>query len=122
MRAITLLYMINAMLLLLHEIESAYENECEILNLPGVITGFLLLHIPIIILLFYGLIEIERNSAIGLIGGILFGIGGVIPFIVHKLVFKTPDQFNLPVSNAIIYINILSGIGLLFLSVRFLVE
>ncbi len=119
MKAITLLYIVNATLLLLHEIESGYEKEWEILKLPGKITGFLLLHIPIIILLFYGLIEIERNSTIGLIFGIILGIGGVIPSIVHKILFKTPDQFNLPISNAIMYLNILSGISLLFLSIRF---
>ncbi|MBU0971447.1 MAG: hypothetical protein KKC20_12415 [Proteobacteria bacterium] len=117
MKAITLLYIVNATLILLHEIESAYEKEWEILKLPGKITGFLLLHIPIIILLFYGLIEIEKNSTIGLIFGIILGIGGVIPAIVHKMFFKTPEKFNLPISNVIIYLNILSGISLLFLSV-----
>jgi len=121
MKAITLLYIVNATLLLLHEIESAYEKEWEILKLPGKITGFLLLHIPIIILLFYGLIEIEKNSTIGLIFGIILGIGGVIPSMVHKVFVKTPDQFNLPISNAIIYLNIISGISLLFLSVRLFV-
>lgn len=118
MKTITLLYIINATLLLLHEIESAYEKEWEILKLPGKINGFLLLHIPIIILIFYGLVEIEKNSTIGLLLGIILGIGGVIPSIVHKVFFKTPDQFSLPISNAIIYLNILSGISLLFLSVR----
>jgi len=118
MKIITLLYIVNATLLLLHEIESAYEREWEILKLPGNITGFLLLHIPIIILLFYGLIEIKKNSAIGLIFGIILGVGGVIPSIVHKVLVKTPDQFNLPISNAIIYLNVLSGITLLLLSVR----
>ena len=117
MKTITFLYIVNATLLLLHEIESAYEKEWEILKLPGNITGFLLLHIPIIILLFYGLIEIDKNSTIGLIFGIILGIGGVIPSIVHKVFFKTPDQFNLPISNVIIYLNILSGISLLFISV-----
>jgi hypothetical protein len=117
MKVITLLYIVNATLLLLHEIESAYEKEWEILKLPGRITGFLLLHIPIIILLFYGLTEIERNSTIGLIFGIILGIAGVIPFMVHKIFIKTPDQFNLPVSNAIIYLNIPSGASLFFLSV-----
>ena len=120
MKVITLLYIANATLLLLHEVESAYEKEWEILKLPRRITGFLLLHIPIIILLFYGLTEIEKNSTIGLIVGIILGIGGVIPFIVHKVIFKTPDKFNLPISNAIIYLNILSGISLLFLSVLIL--
>jgi hypothetical protein len=119
MKIITILYIVNATLLLLHEIESAYEKEWEILKLPGKITGFLLLHIPIIILIFYGLIEIERYSAIGLIFGIITGIGGVIPFIVHKIVVRTTNHFNLLVSNAIIYLNILAGVSLLFLSARF---
>ena len=61
----------NATLLLLHEIESAYEKEWEILKLPGKITGFLLLHIPIILLMFYGFNEIENNSTIGLMFGIV---------------------------------------------------
>ncbi|NNK86096.1 MAG: hypothetical protein HKO91_11165 [Desulfobacterales bacterium] len=117
MKIVTLLYIVNATLLLLHEIESAHEKEWEILKLPGNITGFLLLHIPIIIMLFYGLIEIEKTSTIGMIFGIILGFGGIIPSVVHKIFFKTPDQFNLPISNAIIYLNILSGISLLFLSV-----
>ena len=116
MKALTLLYIVNATLLLLHEIESAYEKEWEILKLPGKITGFLLLHIPIIILLFYGLIEIEKSTTIGLIFGIILGIGGVIPSIIHKVFFNTPDQFNLPISNVIIYLNVLSGISLIILS------
>ena len=118
MKTLTLLYIVNATLLLLHEIESAYEQEWKILKLPVKITGFLLLHIPIIVLLFYGLIEIEKGTTIGLIFGIIFGIGGVIPFIVHRILCKTPAQFNLPISNVIIYLNILSGISLIFFSVK----
>ena len=64
MKALTLLYIANATLLLLHEIESAYEKEWEILKLPGKITWFLLFHIPIIILLFYGLIQIDKSTTI----------------------------------------------------------
>jgi len=33
-------YILNVTLLLLHEIESGYEKEWEILKLPGKITGF----------------------------------------------------------------------------------
>jgi len=122
MKIITMLYIVNATLLLLHEIESAYEKEWEILKLPGKITGFLLLHIPIIILIFYGLIEIEKNSTIGLIFSIITGIGGVIPFIVHKIIVRKKNHFNLLISNAIIYLNVLSGVSLLFLSAHFFGE
>lgn len=50
--------------------------------------------------------------------GIIFGVGGIIPFIVHKLVFKTADRFNSLISNVIIYFNIVSGTGLLLLSAK----
>jgi hypothetical protein len=117
MKVITLLYILNATLLLLHEIESAYEKEWELLKLPGKITGFLLLHIPIILLIFYGLLEIEKNTSVGLLFGIILGIGGIIPFLVHKMLVKRMGHFNLMISNTIIYLNVLSGLSLLFFSI-----
>jgi hypothetical protein len=117
MKIITLLYILNATLLLLHEMESAYEKEWELLKLPGKITGFLLLHIPIILLVFYGLLEIEKNTTIGLILGIILGIGGIIPFAVHKIFVKKMGHFNLMISNAIIVLNVLSGLSLLLFSI-----
>ena len=53
MNVLTLFYILNATLLLLHEIESGYEKEWETLKLPGKITGFLILHIPIMSILFF---------------------------------------------------------------------
>lgn len=77
MTSLTILYIISATLLLLHEIEAAYEKEWEILKLPGKLTGFLLMHAPIILLLFYGVLEVDRGTAAG--------IGGLLPFAVHKI-------------------------------------
>jgi len=88
MKLVSVLYIINAMLLLLHEIESAYEKEWELLKLLGKITGFFILHIPIILILFYGLLEIDRQTSIGLSIGIITGFGGIIPFIVHKIIVR----------------------------------
>ncbi len=115
-----MLYVINATLLILHEIESAYEKEWELLRLPGKVTGFLLLHIPIILVIFYGLIEIEKGSPLGFVLGVVTGVGGLIPFVVHKIIVKRNGQFSLIISNAIIYLNILSGSCLLYLSAGFL--
>ena len=116
MNFLTLVYIINATFLLLHEVESSYEREWEILKLPGKITGFLLMHIPIILLLFYGAIEIDKTSTTGLLFGLITGISGLIPFIVHKLIVKKDEHFNLFISNFIIYFNILTGIVLLILT------
>ena len=112
-----LCYILNATLLLLHEIESAYEKEWEILKLPGKITGFLLLHIPVILLLFWGLIEIYKQTSAGMIVGIIAGIGGLIPFVVHKILVKRDKHFNRMISNVIMILNIITGIGTIFFSV-----
>ena len=109
--------MLNATLLLLHEIESAYEKEWEILRLPGKITGFLLMHIPIILFLFWGLIEIYNHTTMGMIIGIITGIGGLIPFVVHNFLAKRDKCFNRMVSNIIMIFNIITGIGTIIFSV-----
>jgi hypothetical protein len=116
MKLVTIFYILNATLLLLHEIESAYEKEWEILKIPGKITMFLILHIPIILLLFYGLLEIANQSPRGIRLGIIMGIAGVIPFLVHKIFVKRKDHFNLLISNILIYLNIVTGIGTIVLS------
>lgn len=122
MKPITMIYILNATLLLLHEIESAYEKEWEILGLPGRISGFLLLHVPIIVVIFLGLIEIEKLSALGLILGILFGIGGIVPFLVHKLFVKRNGRFNRGLSHLIIYTNVPAGVLLVYLSIVLLLD
>jgi hypothetical protein len=118
MELVTAFYLVNATLLLLHEIESAYEKEWEILKLPGTISGFLTMHIPLILLLFYGMLEIDKHSHFGLILGIISGIGGLIPFLVHKILVRRKDHFNLLISNIVIYLNIIAGIGTLGLSLH----
>jgi len=99
----------------LHEIESAYEKEWEILKLPGKITGFLLMHIPIMFIIFYGLLELEKNSTVGFIFSFILGVGGFIPFLVHKLFVKRIGHFDRIFSNIIIYLNVFSGAVLLYL-------
>jgi hypothetical protein len=74
------------------------------------------MHIPILLLLFYGAVEIDKGSTIGLIVGIITGFSGLIPFIVHKLIVKRDEHFNLIISNFIIYFNILTGIVLLIMT------
>ncbi len=115
MNILTAFYILNAALLILHEIESGYEKEWKILKIPGEITGFLVLHIPILIFLFYGLLEINKQTRTGLIIGIVTGTCGLIPFIVHKVLVKRKEHFNLFISNFIIYLNILTGIILILL-------
>ena len=111
MTILAVIYVINASLLLLHEIESAYVKEWEILKLPGKITGFLLLHIPILLLFFWGAIELGKQNTTGEIIALIAGFGGLIPFLVHKLLVKKKGYFETTASNIIIYLNILAGLA-----------
>ena len=70
MTALTIIYILNVTLLLLHEIESAYVKEWEIFKLPGTINGFVVLHIPILLVLFWGAIQIEQKTTTGAIIGV----------------------------------------------------
>jgi hypothetical protein len=109
MRLLTILYVANATLLLLHEIESAYVEEWEILKLPGGIKGFLLMHVPVILLLFWGVLEIEKRTPAGTLIAVIAGLGGLMPFFVHKIAARKPGYFESPASNALIFLNIPAG-------------
>ena len=118
MKLITMIYILNATFILLHEIEAAYEKEWQILKLPGKITGFLLMHIPIILILFFGAIEISNSSKTGYILGIVTGIGGILPFAIHKIIIKKKESFNRPISLIIIYSNFILGHIVMLLSLK----
>ena len=120
MNILTTVYIVNAILLLLHEIESAYVKEWEILKLPGKITGFLLLHIPILLLFFWGAVELGKSTTTGTIIALIAGVGGLIPFLVHKLLVKKKGYFESAISNIIIYLNILAGITTAVISILLL--
>ena len=111
------LYILNVILLILHEIESSYAKEWEILKLPGKITGFILLHIPILFLFFYGLYGIIQYPQMKTIIAIVIGIAGFLPFLVHKIFVNKKEYFNKLVSNILIYGNIISGILLIIMGI-----
>ena len=46
-------YMINSVFLINHEIDSAYWNEWTLFKLKGGINSFLIIHLPLIFLLFH---------------------------------------------------------------------
>jgi hypothetical protein len=110
-------YILNVTLLILHEIESSYEEEWEILKLPGKITGFLLFHIPILFLFFYGLYCIIQYPQMKTIISIIIGITGFLPFLVHKIFINKEEYFNKSISNILIYGNIISGILLIIMGI-----
>ena len=98
------IYIINLILLIIHEIESAYWKEWELFRLPGGLTGFLLFHFPFLFLGLYGLIRVYDQKFSGLIFSLLIGICGLGAFCIHTYFRKKGhDKFGLPVSFFILW-------------------
>ena len=93
------LYLCNAVLLISHEIDSAYWKEWELFRLSGGISGFLILHFPLLFLVLYGLILVYTRSFAGLIFSLILSAGGLFAFVIHTyFISKGNPQFRAPVS------------------------
>jgi len=89
------LYVFNSVLLIDHEIDSAYWKEWELFRLPGGITGFLLLHIPLLLVILWGLILISKHSCWGSVFSLLLCSGGFFAFAAHAYFLrKGRPHFN----------------------------
>jgi hypothetical protein len=97
------LYLANSVLLINHEIDSAYWKEWELFNIPGGLTGFLLLHFPLLLLILWGLILVSKHTFGGLIFSFMLCFGGIFAFAVHTYFLKKGrEEFNTPISKFIL--------------------
>ena len=93
------LYLINSVLLINHEIDSAYWQEWDLFKLPGGITFFLIIHFPIIFIILYGLVLVFQHSLAGLRFSLALGLAGVFAFAIHMFFIKQGrEEFKLPIS------------------------
>jgi hypothetical protein len=96
-------YLFNAVLLIIHEMDSTYWQEWEMFHLPGGLTGFLALHVPLLALLLYGLILVWERTPAGLILSLVLSLAGLFAFSIHTyFIGKGRDEFKLPVSVVIL--------------------
>lgn len=108
------IYILNATLLINHEIDSSYWKEWNLISLLSGRSSnvnndqknmniFLLLHIPLIFLIMYGLKEIIQKSFIGLIISIVLCFGGFFAFFFHMhFIRKGRIEFNTHISKGMI--------------------
>ncbi|MCU0642250.1 MAG: hypothetical protein MUF61_01560 [archaeon] len=93
------LYLINSVLLINHEIDSAYWKEWNLFRLPGGIKGFLMIHIPLVFAILYGLILVYQSTFAGLILSLLISLGGIFAFCIHLFfIRKGRAEFRTPIS------------------------
>ena len=116
------LYLSNSVLLINHEIDSAYWKEWDLFKLPGGITGFLLIHFPLLLFIFYGLILVSRHSASGFIFSLILCFGGIFAFVIHTYFLrKGRSEFNKPLSKfilvATLFVSIIQLVVTLYLMI-----
>ncbi len=98
------LYMTDAVLLIVHEIDSAYWQEWKIFRLPGKLAGFLILHVPLLFLVLYGLVLIDRGNPMGHWFALVLAVSGIFTFGIHTwFLAKGRPEFNAPVSKLILW-------------------
>jgi hypothetical protein len=105
------LYLSNSVLLINHEIDSAYWKEWELFKLPGDITGFLLIHFPVLLFVLYGLILVSRQTFSGMIFSLILCFGGIFAFSIHTYFLKNGrKEFDTPISKLILVATLIVSI------------
>ncbi len=90
-------------MLIIHEIDSAYWKEWDLFHLPGGIAGFLILHVPLLTVILYGLIEVHQVSRAGFLFSMILSLGGIFAFAIHTyFIRKGRSEFKTPMSIAIL--------------------
>lgn len=93
------LYLLNATLLICHEIDSAYWHEWQLFHLPGGIQLFVFIHFLLLPVVLYGYREVcIQGSRIRMMSLLLAGIG-LFAALLHGVFIASGDSaFTLPLS------------------------
>ncbi len=81
-------YLLNSVLLILHEMDSAFWREWEMFHLPGKIGFFLAIHVPILAVLMLGLVFLALGASAGLWISLAGAAGGLAAFGIHSAFLK----------------------------------
>ena len=102
-------YLINAVILINHEIDSAYWQEWKLINPKDQsdAKGFLIVHFPMLFLILYGLVLVDRGLLAGMIISLLLAASGIFAFFFHFYhLRKGRQEFNNWVSKLILILTL----------------
>jgi hypothetical protein len=79
------IYLINSVILINHEIDSAYWQEWKLFNPKDTsdVKGFLIIHFPMLFAILFGLILIDRGLLAGYVISLIVAAGGIFAFFFH---------------------------------------
>ena len=98
-RTLVWLYLLNASVLLTHEIDAAYWHEWQLFGIAGGIQLFLILNLAVVFIVLYGLKALAQGCAAGIVFSWVLVAGGWLAGIVHTYLIVSGDAaFRLPMS------------------------
>lgn len=108
------LYLVNATLLMAHEIDSAYWQEWKLFRLPGGINFFLIFHLVVVPIVMLGLVQVHQQSLAGQILSLVLSLAGVFAFGIHTFfVTRGHPEFKTPISVLILVATLIVSVALL---------
>ncbi len=86
------LYLLNAAVLITHEIDSAYWHEWELFGIPGGIQLFLVLNLLLVLLMLYGYQALLMARRPGVVLSWMLAAGGIFAAAIHALFLLRGSQ------------------------------
>lgn len=115
------IFIVNAVILINHEIDSAYWQEWKLIN-PNVkngINGFILMHFPMLFIILFGLVLVYEHRLSGYIISLVLAAGGLFAFFFHFYhLRKGKPEFNSVLSKALIVSTFMLSIIQIVLTVK----
>jgi hypothetical protein len=109
--ALVWIYLLNATLLIVHEIDSAYWKEWELFRLPGGAGFFMFLHIILVFIFLLGLVWLFQGNTAGLVLSLILGISGVGAYSIHTwFIHKGHQEFKTPMSQLILVVTLITSL------------
>lgn len=112
LRWLEVIYLINSVLLFIHEEDSAYWREWELFGLPGGIQMFLLMDVVLIAVGLVGLRYVVLRMRAGFWFALIQAGCGILAFVLHGVfILKGHPEFTLPVSVVVLVLTLVVSIA-----------
>lgn len=115
------IYLINAVILINHEINSAYWQEWKLINMNDKFgsKGFLIIHFPLLFLILFGLVLVFEHRFSGYVISLILASSGLFAFFFHFYhLRKGKSEFNTIISKAIILATFLISVIQIYLTIK----
>lgn len=119
------IYLINAIILINHEIDSAYWQEWKLINPKQTdgINGFLIMHFPLLFVILIGLVLVYDHRFSGYIISLILAAGGLFAFVFHFYhLRKGKPEFNTMISKAMIVSTFIISLIQVYLTIQQMIK